>query len=502
MTHAGLERLYDFQHGDGGWGWWKEGTSDAYMTAYVVWGLSLARDAGLDVRAGVLERGAQYLRLEIVQAERDVDLAAWMLHALAAQSGKALDDAHARAAFDTLWTKKDALSAYGRALFALAAQRTGRKSEARTLVENLANGAQWDTPDVSRIDPNASGAHEATQKTAHWGEQHHWWRWSAGGVEATAFALRALVAIDPKNELVLPVTNWLIQNRRGAQWSNTRDTAIVVLALDDYLAASGEIAREVEYELTVNGRKVAHTKLGPADMLTAPNEFELAPADVKDGANEIVLTRLTGEGPLYLSARARFFSLEEPVPARGNELFVKRQYFKLVGRPTLLKGYVYDEVPLADGGLVASGERIDVVLTLEGKNDFEYVLIEDLKPAGLEAAQTKSGESMSMRELKSGEVAHRFATSGAPALVPDPADAARYTGRQTAVHEELRDRQVALFVDKLPQGVWEARYELRAEVPGRFHALPALGHAMYVPEIRGNSDEMRITVEDRAPKGE
>ena len=36
MTKAGLDRLYDFQHGDGGWGWWKQGDSDHWMTAYVV----------------------------------------------------------------------------------------------------------------------------------------------------------------------------------------------------------------------------------------------------------------------------------------------------------------------------------------------------------------------------------------------------------------------------------------------------------------------------------
>src|SRR5262249_49647003 len=29
-----LERLRDFQHNDGGWGWWKEGDSDHWMTAY------------------------------------------------------------------------------------------------------------------------------------------------------------------------------------------------------------------------------------------------------------------------------------------------------------------------------------------------------------------------------------------------------------------------------------------------------------------------------------
>jgi uncharacterized protein YfaS (alpha-2-macroglobulin family) len=62
------------------------------------------------------------------------------------------------------------------------------------------------------------------------------------------------------------------------------------------------------------------------------------------------------------------------------------------------------------------------------------------------------------------------------------------------VYQELRDRKVAMFVDHLDQGLWEIRYMLRAEVPGTFHALPLLGQAMYVPDIRANSDEVRLTV--------
>ena len=93
--------------------------------------------------------------------------------------------------------------------------------------------------------------------TAHWGEDGIYWRWSDGGVEATSFALRALLAIDPKNKLIEPVTNWLIKNRRGAQWSNTRDTAIVVLTLNDYLRTSGELQPELGYELLVNGNSIA-----------------------------------------------------------------------------------------------------------------------------------------------------------------------------------------------------------------------------------------------------
>ncbi|HEX8152702.1 MAG TPA: MG2 domain-containing protein, partial [Thermoanaerobaculia bacterium] len=47
VTRQSVARLFDMQHGDGGWGWWKEGDSDAFMTAYVVWGFSIAKEGGI-----------------------------------------------------------------------------------------------------------------------------------------------------------------------------------------------------------------------------------------------------------------------------------------------------------------------------------------------------------------------------------------------------------------------------------------------------------------------
>jgi uncharacterized protein YfaS (alpha-2-macroglobulin family) len=40
MVQAGLLRLYGYQHDDGGWGWWEHDETDAWMTAYVVFGLT------------------------------------------------------------------------------------------------------------------------------------------------------------------------------------------------------------------------------------------------------------------------------------------------------------------------------------------------------------------------------------------------------------------------------------------------------------------------------
>jgi uncharacterized protein YfaS (alpha-2-macroglobulin family) len=89
MVRLGLDRLYSFQHSDGGWGWWKDGDSDHFMSAYVVWGLTLAREAGIELRTDVVDRGVSYLDKELVEQEQQPDLQAWMLHALAAHHAAA-----------------------------------------------------------------------------------------------------------------------------------------------------------------------------------------------------------------------------------------------------------------------------------------------------------------------------------------------------------------------------------------------------------------------------
>ena len=479
MTKQGLARLYDFQHADGGWGWWKDGESDHFMTAYVIWGMTLAQQAGIYIKTDALHRAVNYLDKELVEKETSYDAQAWMLHALAVNHNaqkRAEVEKFQATAFTNLWNNRDKLNAYTRALLALSAHNYGYRDQAKTLIANLEKGVKIDSkPDTSIVQQGAQTSDPSVMGTAHWGEDGIYWRWSDGGVEATAFALRALLAIDPQNKLVEPVTNWLIKNRRGAQWSNTRDTAIVVLTLNDYLRVSGELQPVVGYEVLVNGSSVVTKQITADDALSAPSKFAVSRELLRDGQNEITIVRKNGNGPLYFSAQAEFFSLEEPLKPAGNEIFVKREYFKLVNHPTLLKGFVSDRVPLKDGETVKSGDRIEVVLTVEAKNNYEYLLFEDLKPAGLEAVQIRSGSGLTIRELKSG---------------------GGFTGRGRWVYQELRDRKVALFIDKLPEGIWQISYEMRAEVPGAFHALPVLGHAMYVPEIRTNGSETHLRVVD------
>ena len=457
VVRRGLARLADLQHGDGGFGWWKPGASDPFMTAYAAWGLVLARDADVAVDHGMLERSLRYLERSLVEKEDELDTQAWMLHALAAH--RASRPAHRpsdfeKAAFENLFEHREQLNVYSRALLTLSAHAFGERKRAEILVRNLENGVKTEGAPVTR---------------AHWGEAGIQGRWSEGGVEATAFALRALLAVAPEHPLVEPAAAWLIENRRGAQWKSTRDTAIVLLALNDYLRLSGELEADLDIAVFVNDRLLAERSFTPADVLRAPSRIQVDPSWLRDGENQIRISRTRGESPLYFAAEARFFSLEEPITKAGERIAVAREYRRLAPQPTLLAGPVYDRVPVGDGDRVRSGARIETTLSIEAKNHFEYLMFEDLKPAGFEAVAVQSGETLRARR-------------------PDGSD-------ERPVYAELRDRKLALFIDQLPEGSWEIRYELRAQTPGAFHALPLIGQAMYVPEIRANGAEVRLRIE-------
>jgi uncharacterized protein YfaS (alpha-2-macroglobulin family) len=59
---------------------------------------------------------------------------------------------------------------------------------------------------------------------------------------------------------------------------------------------------------------------------------------------------------------------------------------------------------------------------------------------------------------------------------------------------EPRDQSVDFFIRSLPRGTHTLRYQLRAETPGTFKALPATAEAMYAPELRANSADHLLNI--------
>ena len=155
------------------------------MTAYVLWGLTLAGESGIEVKRDVAERAASYLDKELVEEEVNYDEQAWMLHALAVYSNNVSGSnvkgsagtaaATSRAvtqfqskAFDNLFSNRDRLNAYTRALLALSAHYFGYADKAKTLVENLENGVKIDSkPDTSIVQGGGQLHAELVERIQH-----------------------------------------------------------------------------------------------------------------------------------------------------------------------------------------------------------------------------------------------------------------------------------------------------------------------------------------------
>ena len=113
------------------------------------------------------------------------------------------------------------------------------------------------------------------------------------------------------------------------------------------------------------------------------------------------------------------------------------------------------------GQLAALPEKPEITLTTNGLLLAEQA--EDLKAAGFEAVDVRSGY--------------------------------RRAGGMYA-YQEMKNDRVAFFIASLPRGSHNISYRLRAETPGKFSALPAKVYGNYAPELQGNSDEIKLQIED------
>jgi uncharacterized protein YfaS (alpha-2-macroglobulin family) len=209
------------------------------------------------------------------------------------------------------------------------------------------------------------------------------------------------------------------------------------------------------------------------NLFTYDNKFVLTGIALEPGRHTVEL-RKQGRGPLYYNGYLTNFTLEEDIRHAGLELKVNRRYYKLVpadmsqkvagsrGQAVDQRVEKYDRETITTNGTVESGDLIEIELVVESKNDYEYVVLEDMKAAGFEPVELQSG----------------------------------YAGNELGAYMELRDNRVVLFVQRLARGTHSVTYRMRAEIPGRFSALPTNAFAMYAPELKGNSDEMKVRIED------
>jgi len=443
MVRDGLDRLYSFQHDDGGWGWWPDDASRVFMTAYVISGLSQAQAAGYKVEPGRIERGRKWL-LSTLKAHPDMipDLRAYVNYALSTTGGTEKD------ALDDAWAFRDKLSDEGLALTGLALSAAGdhtRAHQAAVLLEKKAK--------VTATDASWSGNYD--ELLDYWGDTTP---------ETTAFALKLIALEDRNSGLLTKAAIWLAGNDNGGFWESTKQTSMVIQGLTDYLTLSGELANTSDVEVLVNGASLGKHHFAIGDAFAAPWKLQIPAAQVGSGGQLVI--RKSGNGITYWAAENGWYTADKRTFQHEQlALNLARDYYVLQKKhPTPNDPITYDLVPLK--GPVHVGDIVAVKLTVGGSN-WKYLLAEDPIPAGTEFLEHPELYSINQK----------------PAWWAD-----------WFTRKEFHDDRAAFFNTEFGAHR-EYVYMLKVVNPGKFAISPAQVGPMYQPEIQATTDPATLEVQ-------
>jgi len=470
LVGVGLQRLYDFQHYDGGWGWWQNDENNLYMTAYVLQGMLEAHRAGFAVDKGVLDEGATYLHTHLpavtslgsswqanrlayalyVLAEYDTTFKPGQLHSLLSPAIGLLERRHL-------------LDSYGQATLAVALGLIEPQEPVR------ANALLADL--VGDAVRSSAGTHWVEGRPDYWNMNTD--------VRSTAIVIWALSRLAPESELLPGAVRWLMSARQEGYWQNTNTTAWSLLALVSYMRASGEMQGDFSYAVYLNGEVLGEGDID-RENLDEPTTLRIGIAGLLvEETNRLIIQRLpaqadqTGRGQLYYSVYLRYYLPVATVQALDRGIVVGRSY-SLVDRPA---------VPVQSARV---GDLVRVKVTIVVPDARHYVVVESPLPAGCEGVDASLlttsvvGERPALRDVSIEERNRWYWWYG--------------WGWWWFSRTEMRDEKVVLFAGYLRAGTYEYTYLMRASVPGEFQVLPAQAYQMYFPEIYGRSEGGVFTV--------
>jgi hypothetical protein len=445
MVEAGLLKLYDYQHADGGWGWWKYDETDPWMTAYVVFGLQQAEHAGFAVNDSALRNGkSALLRLareeesgstEVRQTsggrrrKADADARVYMAYVLAAAGLK--EDA------GKVRFQRAELSDWGRAMLAATLAEMGARKKARPLLDNI-----WTRFSDRGFSPAAGSR-----------------RWP--DIECAAALLSACCKLTPDDPRAPGLVRWMLARRCDNYWLSTRATAAVLYALSAYLLTTRELQPDMQATITIGGRVVAAKRFTAADVFRPEFEAAVPGRDLRADRLSVVIEK-KGTGRLYYTASLNqvvAVNLRLPAPSASG-IAIQRTYRKLA-RGAQREASSRDSLPRARYAF-ASGDVIEVTLTVRSRRRFEHIMVEDMLPAGCEARDR-------------GRI--------------DPWEWEYWWADQV-----VRDERVAFAVRELDPGVHRLQYRIYAQIPGRFTALSPQAYDMYDPAVRADGVAHTITI--------
>jgi hypothetical protein len=446
----GIGRLLSRQRPDGGWNWWGEEVSDPYVTAYVLYGLSRAREAGARINDLTIQRAVDFLLASLYTP--DMAAEGWQLDRLAfVQFALANAGSGDLGGAEALYQQRERLSPWGKALLALTLRRMDPQiPEVDTLISDLQSTAL------------------RTATGAHWEELEPGYQNMSSPLLTTAIVVFVLAQEQPDSPVIPEAVRYMMAHRRAnGSWNSTYITAWSLMALTEVMRSSGELGGSFAFSARLNGIPIA---TGQASGEGAPVVADIPIGDLYvDDPNALNITRSAGSGRLYYSAALKVFRAVEDVAPLQRGVSIQRTYYPLG-----------DDCP-ENGCLpvesIRLGELLKVRVTVTVQEAAYYLLVEDFFPAGTEVLDT-SLKTSQLGQLEGEE----------PVTYFDPRRPYEDGwGWWYFTAPRIYDDHISWATAYLPPGTYELTYLLVTTQAGEYRVIPARAWMFYFPEMQGHS---------------
>lgn len=460
----GLNTLQARQNPDGGWSWWPGEASDPFMTAYVLFGLQRAQNAGINLNPNTLQRGADYLIASLPTPEMTPE--GWRLDRLAfAQFALAQVGMGDLGGTMTLYTVRERLSPWAQALLALTLYQLNPEGlESQILLSEL----------------QATAARMGTG--AFWEDRNGGWSNMSTPISTTAMVVYALSRREPASALLPEATRYLMANRNPAgTWSSTFETAWALMALTEFFKGTGELGGNFSFQAAINGVPLASGQSGGDAWLNVVRAVIPASQLNLDAPNALTIQRTEGSGRLYYRAVLDVALPVEAIAPLNRGLTVSRTYYPLSPECQRTTCAPVQGIPV--------NQQVLASVTLVLPQDAYYILLEDYIPAGTEIldASLKTTPLGSLMEIEMPE-------GGTSQLYEAEYPFAEGWGWWLFNAPQIFDDHITWTADFLPAGTYTLQYALNALQPGEYRVLPAQARLFYFAEVQGSSAGMTFTI--------
>ncbi|MBM3306490.1 MAG: hypothetical protein FJY79_11215, partial [Candidatus Aminicenantes bacterium] len=450
QRETSLAKLLKAQTSNGAFPWWPGGPPSPYMTLYIVHGFSKAAEFGVAVPKEPVVRAFRYLHAHFLdEVARDLMArdTGWesvtFLNYTAGNfpdvswTGGVFTAAERKAMLDFSFKHWKEHSPYLKGFLALTLKRAGRPKDAALVWDSVMDSAK------TTVDEGTS-----------WAPEDRGWLWYNDRIETHAFALRALMELQPKDARGEGLVQWLFLNKKLNHWKSTRATSEVLYSVAYFLKATGALgARE---SVLVDACRVRTEFTFEPDTYTGKKNQVVIPGDKLGPECAAVRVSKSGKGLAFASATWHFSTEKMPERGDGDLFAVDRGYFKREkkGSETVLK-------PLIEGAELSVGDEIEVHLSIRARHPAEYVHLRDPRPSGCEPVSLTSGYRWDLGLVR---------------------------------YEEVRDSGMNFFMERLPQGEYTLKHRLRCAMAGTFKAAPATLQSLYAPEFAAYSAGRLVTI--------